>query len=83
MPLISKVSSQTGDKKISEKTKGKYAKILDFMEIGKEYKLTDFCNLLNLKESRTKEIIADLIKMGKIKVVGTNKNRVYVTFEQQ
>ena len=53
------------------------------MEIGKEYKLTDFCNLLNLKESRTKEIIADLIKMGKIKVVGTNKNRVYVTFEQQ
>ena len=101
LPLISKVSSQTGDKKpaiktgdkkptikngdkkISEKTKEKYAKILDFMEIGKEYKLTDFCNLLNLKESRTKEIIADLIKMGRIKVVGTNKNRVYVTFEQQ
>ena len=101
LPLISKVSSQTGDKKpaiktgdkkpaiktgdkkISEKTREKYAKILDFMEIGKEYKLTDFCNLLNLKESRTKEIIADLIKMGRIKVVGTNKNRVYVTFEQQ
>ena len=101
LPLISKVSSQTGDKKpaiktgdkkptikngdkkISEKTKEKYAKILDYMEIGKEYKLTDFCNLLNLKESRTKEIIADLIKMGRIKVVGTNKNRVYVTFEQQ
>ena len=34
-----------------------YDKILEFMEEGKEYGIWDFCELLGLKESRTKEIV--------------------------
>lgn len=46
------------------------------MEFGKEYNIQDFCQLLGLKESRTKEILSQLTEY--VETVGENKNRRYV-----
>ncbi len=45
------------------------------MEEGKEYTIQDFCNLLNLKSSRTKELLKALTQ--DIEQIGNNKNRKY------
>ena len=66
---------KNGDKKISKKTIQNYKKILEFMEEGKEYTIQDFCNLLNLKPSRTKELLKALTQ--DIEQIGNNKNRKY------
>ena len=66
---------KNGDKKISKKTIQNYKKILEFMEEGKEYTIQDFCNLLNLKPSRTKELLKALTQ--DIEHIGNNKNRKY------
>ena len=52
-----------------------YDKILSFMEEGKEYGIRDFCELLNLKESRTKVILQGL--SDDIEMVGSNRARRY------
>ena len=51
--------------------------ILNHMEAGKEYRLQDFCDLLGVKDTRTKEILKPLISEGKIIVLGKNKDRRY------
>lgn len=45
-----------------------YDKILEFMEEGKEYGIWDFCELLGLKESRTKDILKGL--SDRIEMIG-------------
>lgn len=52
-----------------------YDKILEFMEEGKEYGIWDFCELLGLKESRTKDILKGLSDY--IEIVGSNRDRRY------
>ena len=52
-----------------------YDKILEFMEEGKEYGIWDFCELLGLKESRTKDILKRL--SAYIDTIGSNKGRKY------
>lgn len=54
-----------------------YEKILGYMESEKDYQLDDFCRLLGLKESRTKDILKRLSGMGKIELLGSNKDRRY------
>ena len=56
-----KMAIKNGDKKISKKTIQNYKKIFEFMEEGKEYTIQDFCNLLNLKSSRTKELLKEQV----------------------
>lgn len=51
--------------------------LLKYMEVEKEYRLQDFCELLELKETRTKTILKPLIAEGKVVVVGKNKDRRY------
>ena len=65
------------DDKKSTKTGKQQEKILNHMEENKEYRLQDFCDLLGLKETRTKEILKPLISDGKISVTGKNKDRRY------
>lgn len=50
-------------------------KILAFMEEGRGYGIWDFCELLNLKESRTKDILKELADY--IEPVGSNRDRRY------
>lgn len=52
-----------------------YDKILGFMEEEKEYGIGDFCELLDLKESRTKDILKGLSDY--IETVGSNRGRRY------
>lgn len=66
---------KNGDKKVTKKTGMQYEKILAFMEEGKEYRIWDFCELLNLKESRTKVVLQDLSDY--IEIVGSNRDRRY------
>lgn len=80
-----KPAIKTGDKKPTIKTDDKKSTksnkqqmmILKYMETDKEYRLQDFCKLLELKESRTKEILKPLILDGKLLVIGKNKDRRY------
>ncbi len=65
------------DDKKSTKTGKQQEKILKHMEENKEYRLQDFCDLLGLKETRTKEILKPLISDGKISVLAKNKDRRY------
>ena len=71
-----KPTIKTDDKK-SAKSDKQQKIILKFMEIDKEYRLQDFCDLLGLKETRTKEILKPLISDGKIFVIGKNRDRRY------
>ena len=70
-----KAAIKSGDKKVTKKTQIQYDKILAFMEEGKEYGIWDFCELLNLKESRTKVILQGL--SDDIEVIGSNRTRRY------
>ena len=45
------------------------------MEEGKEYGIWEFCELLGLKESRTKDILKGL--SDRIEIIGNNRNRRY------
>lgn len=67
----------SGDKKVTNKTQQQYEMILNYMENDKEYGIQDFCNLLQLKESRTKDILKGLVENGKIETVGAKKDRRY------
>ena len=51
------------------------------MEEGKEYTIQDFCNLLNLKPSRTKELLKALTQ--DIEQIGNNKNRKWRAMTRQ
>lgn len=68
---------KSDDKKYTTKTGKQQEKILKHMDADKEYRLQDFCDLLGLKETRTKEILKPLITIGKIVVIGKNKDRRY------
>jgi len=72
-----KTAIKNGDKKVTTKTQRQYDLILSYMENGKEYGIQNFCSLLQLKESRTKEILKDLIAENKIETIGSNKDRKY------
>lgn len=70
-----KAAIKSGDKKVTKKTQMQYDKILGFMEEEKEYGIGDFCELLDLKESRTKDILKGLSDY--IETVGSNRGRRY------
>ncbi len=76
-----KAAIKSGNKKITKKTQMQYDKILAFMEDGKEYGIWDFCKLLNLKESRTKDILKGLSDY--IELVGSNRDRRYKKKRQE
>jgi len=76
-----KVAIKSGDKKVaikvSEKTQQQYDKIIKFMESGREYKASDFEILLDVKSSRVRKLLGELIAMEKIKKIGSNRGRRY------
>lgn len=72
-----KTAIKNGNKKITKRTQQQYDMILGFMETGKEYGIQCFCKLLQLKESRTKEILKGLVDENKIEIIGGNRDRKY------
>ena len=72
-----KAAIKSGDRKVTNKTQQQYKMIINYMEKGREYGIQDFCNLLQLKESRTKDILKGLVENGKIETAGARKDRRY------
>lgn len=70
-----KAAIKSGGKKVTKKTQMQYDRILEFMEDGKEYGIWDFCELLGLKESRTKDILKGL--SDHIEIIGSTRDRRY------
>jgi predicted HTH transcriptional regulator len=72
-----KAAIKSGDKKVTNKQQQQYEMILNYMKKDKEYGIQDFCNLLQLKESRTKDILKGLVENGNIETIGAKKDRRY------
>ena len=67
---------KTGDKKSAINVRTKQA-ILDYMK-GREFvKARDVAEAINLKPSRTRDYLGELVKEGFIIAEGSNRNRIY------
>lgn len=82
LPLVKKVAVKSGGKKvagrISEKKQMQYNTVLTAMQPNKEYTAAYFCDVLDVKISRTKVILKELVDLGKIEVAGTYRDRRYM-----
>lgn len=68
---------KSGDKKAAIKMQESMNKILEYMSYDKEYALSEICEVLELKVSRTREIMKRLVDENKIEALGGNRNRRY------
>lgn len=73
-----KTAIKNSDKKATIKTQENVNKVLEYMIADKEYVLSEICEVLNLKESRTREIMKLLVSENKIEAIGGNRNRRYI-----
>lgn len=91
LPLIKKVAAKSGSKKVAVKSGGKkvavkahekkqkqYDAVLAAMYPNQKYPATYFCDVLDVRISRTKVILKELIDLGKIEILGTYRNRRYM-----
>lgn len=72
-----KATIKSDDKKTTTKTQESMKTVLEYMEYEKEYALSEICKVLNLKPTRTKEILKKLINEDKVETLGENRNRKY------
>ncbi|MBR3786607.1 MAG: putative DNA binding domain-containing protein [Firmicutes bacterium] len=72
-----KVTIKSDDEKRTAKSGVQYDMILQSMEREKLYKLSDITSVLQVKDTRAKNLLKDLIQEGKIEPVGANRNRRY------
>lgn len=69
-------NGKIGDKKSAINTRTKQA-ILDFMK-GKDFvKASEIAEVIDLKSSRTRDYLGELVKEGLIIAEGSNRNRIY------
>ncbi len=73
-----KVSIKSGDKEVKSKTIKNFRRILSLMETGREYRVDDFCAPLNLKPTRVRVLLRELLAQGKLEARGSNRNRTYL-----
>lgn len=64
-------------KNVTDKTQNKINKILDFMVDNKWYKASEFINVLNLQETRTKEILRLMVELGLLESNNLTKGKMY------
>lgn len=64
-------------KKITSKTLKQYQLILSYMEEDTWYKVTDFIDILDVKERRIKNILRELVEDGKLIDNGVTKGKRY------
>ncbi len=72
-----KVAKKSGEKKVAKKTEEHYEAILNAMEVDAWYKANDFLEIVPVKASRIKALLADLIEQGKIETKGSTKGKKY------
>lgn len=74
-------SAENGDENIGNLTK-RQAQILSLMEEGKEYTTESIAAIIELKGPRTRQLMNELVKLGKIESIGTTKDRRYKIMPQ-
>ena len=64
-------------KKLTNKTRQQLEKITGWMEPNREYRIAEIAEFLGIKETRTRELMRELIRLKKIEAAGKNKGRRY------
>ena len=72
-----KSAKKIGELSISPKIMSKLEFLLGNMELGRWYKVSDLVDVLELKESRTRQLIGFLVDAGKIIEEGSTKGKRY------
>ncbi|HIZ23179.1 MAG TPA: hypothetical protein IAA21_10350, partial [Candidatus Blautia faecigallinarum] len=70
---------KSGDKKEKAQKKAQQLEtIIQYMKPGEEYKTREIAELLKVKDSRARALMAELVQEEKIKAEGENRGRRYV-----
>lgn len=77
-----KATEKVGEKKITSKTLAQMNAILANMVPGEWYRSSDLMGILDLKETRTKDLLRLMVKQGKIVDDGATKGKRYQKNEQ-
>ena len=72
-----KATVKSDRKKVMKNTQVQYEQILTFMKLDTWYKASDLVEVLDVKETRTKELLRALVADGKILDNGATKGRCY------
>ncbi len=72
-----KSAAKIGGKK-STKTEDRLNEILQYMQLGVEYKTNEVAEMIGLQSSRTRELLNMLVEEGKVEILGEDKNRKYM-----
>ena len=72
-----KATEKSDRKKVTENTQKQYDSILKFMNDGNWYKSMDLMEILNVKETRTKELLRALVGLELLEDDGATKGRKY------
>ncbi len=77
-----KVAKKSGEKNVTKKTQENYNAILDAMQPEAWYKAADFRDFVQVKESRIKELLAELVELGRVESIGNTKGKKYKKVEK-
>ena len=72
-----KVAIKSGDKVAIKNKNEQIEAIIRFADSYEEFKTSDIEDLLSVKSSRARLLISELVKMGKVESIGSNRNRRY------
>jgi len=72
-----KVAEKSDEKKPPKKTLLQYETILSAMESKKWYRSNEFSDILGVKESRTKELLRELVAASLLEDDGATKGKKY------
>ena len=72
-----KVAKKSGEKNVTKKTQENYNAILGAMQPDVWYKAADFRDFVQVKESRVKELLAELVELEKVESTGSTKGKKY------
>ena len=73
--LVKKQARKKWRKNVTKKTQENYNTILDAMQLDVWYKAADFKDYVQVKKSRVKELLAELIELGKVESIGSTKGK--------
>ena len=72
-----KAANKSGEKKVTKKTLKNYMTNLGAVQPDVWYKASEFVDVVELKETRVKELLSDLYEQGKIETTGSTKGKMY------
>ena len=77
LSFVKKVAEKSGEKRVTKKTQEKYAMILNAMQSDTWYKASEFESIVDVKESRIKVLLKDMVEQRLIESMGSTKGKRY------